>query len=371
MQPLNAIDAITPAFTRTHEILFQPFRLGRSWKLAACQYFGMIGAFFIPMPLMLLLIPNFVLYRPWPRSFVAVLFTIATAIFFGLYYLGLRMQFVNFEMIVTRATFIGPMWRRYRMRVWPVAGFKALVATVLTLAMAPFIGKSVAAFIDLTVNMPKFTPGTPPDPAIFQSFLAQIMGLEGTIFGAIMIIKVFATVFEDFVLPFYILEDIPLTAALSRGFAVFVADPVQCILYLVLKIILFIVGFMIQYISMLVVMIPVIIVAVIVAIIGVAISGALGGSGGPAHLLGFAAGAIFYVLFLAAIFWYQFGTLGYVTMLIEAYATYFLGGRYPLLGSMLEPGPGAPFTPPPVFPSEEESKDDDGGPPMPMNPAVA
>jgi hypothetical protein len=57
--------------------------------------------------------------------------------------------------------------------------------------------------------------------------------------------------------------------------------------------------------------------------------------------------------------------------LLNAYAIYFLGGRYPLLGSMLEPGPGHPFTPPPVFPSAEERKDHDDGPPMPMNPAVA
>jgi hypothetical protein len=62
---------------------------------------------------------------------------------------------------------------------------------------------------------------------------------------------------------------------------------------------------------------------------------------------------------------------GYLLLMLDSYALYFLGGRYPLLGNLLEPGPGAPFAPPPVFPSEEEGKDDDGGPPMPMNPAVA
>ena len=75
MQRLNAIDAITPAFTRTHEILFQPFRVGRSWKLAAAQYFGLLGAFFAPLPLMLLFIPSSDLNLGVARPFLSVLFT--------------------------------------------------------------------------------------------------------------------------------------------------------------------------------------------------------------------------------------------------------------------------------------------------------
>jgi hypothetical protein len=371
MQRLNAIDAITPAFTRTHEILFQPFRVGRSWKLAATQYCGQAGAFFAPMPLMLLFIPSSDLDLGIARPFLTVLFTIATIIFFGFFYLGLRLQFVNFEMVVTRATFIGPMWRRYGTRVWPAIGLKVLMGTVISIAMAPFLWKSIAALIQLSMHMPKIVPGQPPDPAIFQNTFGQIMSLEGVMLAAFFLIKLFSTSFEDFVLPFYILEDIPLTAAISRGFAVFVADPLHCILYLILKPILFFVGFIIQYVSLLVLMIPIVIIIVIVAIIGVAISAALGGSGGPGHLLGFAAGVVLYLAFFVAMFWYQFGTLGYVTTLLEAYSVYFLGGRYPLLGNMLEPGPGAPFTPPPVFPSDEERRDHDGGPPMPMDPAVA
>ena len=371
MQRLNAIDAITPAFARTHEILLQPFRLGRSWKLAAAQYFGQVGAFFAPMPLMLLLIPSSSLNLGIARPIVTVFFVIATVIFFGFFYLGLRMQFVNFEMVVTRATFLGPMWRRYGIRIWPVIAFKVLLGTVISFAMAPFVWKSVAALIEITAHMPKFTPGQPPDPAVFQATFSQIMSLEGVVIAAFMLLKLFSTSFEDFVLPFYILEDITLTAAIRRGFAVFVADPLHCVLYLILKPILFVVGFIIQYVSMIVLSIPIVIITVIIAIVGVAISAAMGGSNGPGHLLGFAAGVVLYLALIGAMLWYQFGTLGYITMLLEAYGAYFLGGRYPLLGSMLEAGPGAPFTPPPVFPSEKERQDDDGGPPMPMDPAVA
>ena len=368
MLPLNAIDAITPAFTRTHEVLFQPFRLGRSWKLAASQYFGMLGAFFAPFPFLLIFLPGF---NPLPhvaRVVMAALFTVATLIFFGLFYLGLRMQFVNFEMVVTRATVIAPMWRRYGGRVWSVIGFKALLGTALSLALAPFLWKAFAKLMNLSLEMSSLTPGQPPDPAIFQPLISQMVGLEGTFLAAFLLVKLFSTAFEDFVLPFYILEDIPLTAALSRAGAVFIADPLHCMLYLVLKFILFIVGFIIQYVSMLVLMIPVAIVGFVVVLVGTVVVGALGSGG---KVLGIVGAIVLYVVFIAAMFWYQFGTLGYMTMLLEAYAAYFLAGRYPLLGSMLEAGPGGPFTPPPVFPSDDESNDDDGGPPMPMDPAVA
>lgn len=371
MQRLNAIDALTPAFTRAHELLFQPFRVGRSWKLAAAQYFGQVGAFFAPMPLMLLLIPSSDMDLGIARPILAVLFSVATLVFFGVFYLGLRMQFVNFEMVVTRSTFIGPMWRRYAARVWPVLGFKVLMGTILSVALAPFLWKSMAKLIQIMMHMPQFTPGQPPDPAFFQSTFGQIMSLEGIMMSGFLLIKLVSTSFEDFVLPFYILEDIRLTSAIRRGLAAFAADPLHFILYLVLKPILFIVGFIIQYVSMLLLSIPIIIIAVIVAIVGIAISTAMGGSGGPGHILGFAAGVVLYLALIAAMIWYQIGTVGYLSTLLEAYGAYFLGGRYPLLGNMLEAGPGAPFTPPPVFPSDEERRDNDGGPPMPMDPAVA
>ncbi len=367
MLPLNAIDAITPAFARTHEILFHPFRLGRSWKLAASQYCGMLGAFFAPFPLLFLFLPSF---NPMPhvaRALMGVVFTLATLIFFGLFYLGLRMQFVNFEMVVTRATMIAPMWRRYGNRVWPVVAFKAILGTGLSLALAPFLWKTVSSLMNLSLNMPSFTPGQPPDPAAFQAIFSQMVGLEATFFAAFLLVKLFSTAFEDFVLPFYILEDIPLTAALARGGAVFVADPLHCILYLFLKVVLTIVGFIIQYISMIVLMIPVAIIGVIVVLLGAVVVGALGSGG---KVLGIVGAVLLYVVFIVAMFWYQFGTLGYMTMLLEAYATYFLAGRYPLLGDLLQRGVDPPFTPPPVFPSKDE-RDDDGGPPMPMDPAVA
>ena len=369
MLPLNPIDAIAPAFTRTHEILFRPFRLGRSWKLAVCQYLGLLGGPFVPFPLFLALGP--VDGPPLARVAVFIVLGLATLIFFVFFYLGARMQFVNFEMVVTRAQFIAPMWRRYGTRVWPVIGFKVVLGTVLSLLTLPLLLRSFRIMFATFAAMPRLTPGEPPDPQLFAAMFSHLAGFYALIFCAFIFLKLFSTAFEDFALPFYLLEDISLPAALRRGVQVFAADPLQCILYLILKLILSVIGFILQYVGNLIVLIPVVIVGLVAGAVGVGITAALHGTGPAGKLLLAAAAALLYLAFLAAMLWYQTGTLGYLATLLEAYATYFLAGRYPLLASLLEPGPGAPFTPPPPQPSPEELDDDDSGPPMPMDPAIA
>ncbi len=378
MQPLNAIDAIAPAFTRTHEILFRPFRWDRSWKLAVSQYLGMLGAAFIPFPLLLAFAPIGNLGAA--RTALFVVTSVMTLVTFAFFYVGVRMQFVDFEMIVTRGEMIAPMWRRYGGRVWPVIALKTVLGIVVPLALAPWVWHAGKAALQAVMSMPRprIVPGQTPDPVMAQSMVAmmmtmvsQLMGFYAVLLCAFLVLKTFTTAFEDFALPFYILEDITLGAAIQRGLKVFAADPLQCILYLILKLVLTLIGFIAQYVSTLIAMIPLGIIGGIVLLIGILIASLARGAGSAVHLLLVVAGIVFEVAFFAVILWYQLGTYGYGATLLEAYGVYFMGGRYALLGSMLEPGPGGPFTPPPVFPSAEEQKDDDGGPPMPMDPAVA
>jgi hypothetical protein len=372
MQPLNAIDAIAPAFTRAHQTLFHPFRIGRSWKLAASQYLGFCGAMFVPLPLFLLLIPAAV---PIPRPQLFLFSLIPTILTLIILYLCGRMEMVCFEMLVTRGKFIAPMWRRYSARVWPWIGLKILVGTVVTLLFGILLaGPLRHAVQNMIASFPAaaMTPGSTPDPAEMQAlmapFIQQISNFELILFAIVFLLKIPSTLLNDFVIPFYILEDIPLMEAIRRGFEVFVADPLQVILYLILKPILFVIGYFIQNIVIFISLIPFLIVLGIGAIVG---GVSLHGSGASASALLLIAGILFYIVFLGFIFWEVLGVFGYLLTLLEAYGIYFLAGRYPLLASLLEPGPDKPFTPPPVFPSEEERRDSSGGPPMPMDPAVA
>jgi hypothetical protein len=371
MQPLNAIDAIAPAFTRTHQTLFHPFRIGRSWKLAASQYLGFCGAMFFPVPFFFLLIPASV---PIPRQHLLILSLIPTILSLIVVYLCGRMEMVSFEMVVTRGKFVAPMWRRYSARVWPWIGLKILVGTVVTLLFGALLAAPLRhAVQQMLSSFPAgVIPQANPDPtrmqAIFAPFLQQISNLELLLGAIVFLLKIPSTLLNDFVMPFYILEDIPLFDAIRRGCGVFVADPLQVLLYLILKPILFVIGYIIQNIVIFITMIPFFIVLVIALIVGgVSLRG--GGASGGAVLL--IAGILFYIVFLGFVFWEVVGVFGYLLTLLEAYGVYFLAGRYPLLASLLEPGPGKPFTPPPVFPSDEELRNDDGGPPMPMDPAVA
>jgi hypothetical protein len=107
MQPLNAIDALAPAFTRTHETLFHPFKLGRSWKLAASSYLGFAGAMFIPFPFFFLLIPTSAIPGfAAIRAFMLLATIVPTLIYLVILYFCARMELVVFEMVVTRAKFI-------------------------------------------------------------------------------------------------------------------------------------------------------------------------------------------------------------------------------------------------------------------------
>jgi hypothetical protein len=73
---------------------------------------------------------------------------------------------------------------------------------------------------------------------------------------------------------------------------------------------------------------------------------------------------------LVLLFWMACATIGIVGTIFvfsQAYALYFLGGRYPLLDNVLEPAPLPPFTPPPPLPTQHG----EGGPHLPADPSPA
>ncbi len=345
--------------------LFKPFRLGRSWKLAASNYLAMCGAMFFPFPLMFLFLGR-TGHDGFSRMILVAVATFYSVMMLLLTYFGGRMELVVFEMLVTRVKFVAPMWRRYGERVWPWLGLKVAVGTVCAVVVGAAAYRPMMHVLagSAAFGMPQMTPGTPPDPAAIRAMVHNLIGFQSVLVGLFFLLKIPSTLLNDFVLPFYVLEDMTLMSAVRRGFDVFVEDPLHVLLYLLLKPILFVIGLIMMEIAILVCMIPV----GIVALIGLLIGGVIVGHNSALGGLLFIPGAL---LFYAFMFWLSIGVTGYLVTLFEAYGIYFLGGRYALLGNLLEPGPGAPFAPPPVFPSEEERKDDDGGPPMPMNPAVA
>ncbi len=369
MQPLNAIDAIAPAFTRTHDLLFHPFRAGRTWKLAASSYLAYVGSMFFPFPLFLLFIPR-ALFAAQP-AFLPVLWAAAAVTFLlyaAVFYCCVRLEFVEFEALVTRAKVIAPMWRRYAARAWPWFLLKVVGGTVICTAFAPFAARIIRTMI--AISLPSAASGAPPSPALIAPMLHALFGFYAIFFAALLILKLFGTLLSDFVLPFYALEPIPLATAVQRGAQVIIRDPLHVILYLILKPILSIIGLILFEVAVLICLIPLALVAFLLTLLGAAFAHILPGAIG--HLLLITAGVLVYFIAYLAFLAVIIALVGYLWNLLEAYAIYFLAGRYPLLGDFLDPTPGIPpFTPPPAPPSPEELEDDGNEPPMPLDPAIA
>jgi hypothetical protein len=368
MQRLNAIDAISPAFTRVHELLFKPFRVGRTFKLALVSYCAWGGSIFFPFPLLYVgvaaLIPELSKSAIFPVLWVGAL--VGTLIYFGFYYVFARLQLVDFEMVVTLTRVIAPMWRKYPRKVWPWIGVKVVLGLISTAIIVPILLNSVHALIPLFMKAKDLGPH--PQPQDLEPLMGAFYGFYALMILMFMIPKTLSTLFEDFVMPFFLVEDLAVGAAVQRGWAVLVADPLHCIGYLAMKFILAAIGYFMQSVAVQICMIPVVLIFGVLALLGWLILHAAG----PAGMVLMVAGAVVLGIgFFVVVFWAAILSTGYLLLLLDAYAIYFLGGRYPMLGNLLEPGPGGPFTPPPVFPSEEERKDAGGGPPMPMNPAVA
>jgi hypothetical protein len=365
MQRLNAIDAISPAFTRVHELLFKPYRVGRTFKLTLVSYCAFAGSFFLPFPLLYVgvaaLIPEVGRLSILPMLWVFAL--VGTLVYFGLYYVFARLQLVNFEMVVTLTRVIAPMWRKYPRKVWPWIGVKVVLGLIAAAVMAPILLNGVHELIPIFAAMKDLGPH--PAPGALAPLMGAFYGFYGLMILLFLIPKTLSTLLEDFVMPFFLVEDLPLGAAVQRGWAVFLADPLNCLGYLVMKFILAVIGYFMQGIALQVCMIPVVLVFVLVGFVGWLVLHAAG------VVLMVAGAVVLGICAFVVVFYVSIMAIGYLLLLLDAYAIYFLGGRYPMLGNLLEPGPGGPFTPPPVFPSDDERKDAGGGPPMPMNPAVA
>jgi len=370
MQILSALDAISPAFSRTKLVLFSPFRFGRTWKLAASGYLGGMSAAFLPWPLVYLVFIPIVTDQPdiagdASRVVISVLVglcVVLTLVYLVFFYLFSRLRFAYFDVVLNAGKFIAPGWRKHGAASLKWTLFKVLIGCVVTaiVALPVFhIAKGlVGTFQSLAANM---APGQPPSP----QFMQAIFSVYAAFFGVYLFVGLFmwaVSVLGDFVVPSLALEDTTLNEALRRVGVFIRNEPGQFALYALLKLALALVLFMAAGLAFYVMLLIVVIVAVIVGgIIGLLLYLA---HVPTAVLVGLA--IVFGVLlYFFAIFYGTFVASGTAMTFLESYLLYFLGGRYPLLGDLLTastppapsgsqpyPGPPPPFAPAPLPPSQ-------------------
>jgi hypothetical protein len=354
MQILSALDAISPAFSRTKLVLFSPFRKGRSWKLAATGYLAAAGTAFIPWPLIYLLAIPVIrqqanLAAGLAHSIVTFLIglcVIVTIVYLLLFYVFSRLRFAFFDVVLNNGQFVAPAWRKYGGASLKWTLFKLLLGSVFTAVIAlPVV--HIAKGVIGTFQSLNLVPGDPPSP----EFTRAIFSVYAAFFVVYIFVGLFMwvnSVLADFVIPSLALEDTSLAEAFRR-FGVFVRnEPGQFALYAVLKLALAFAAFMAAgiafYILMLVVVLAALIVVGVIGLILYAVHV-------PTAVLTALAIVAGVGLYLFVIFYGVFLAYGTVVTFLESYLLYFLGGRYPLLGERLTASTPPPARVSPLYPN--------------------
>ena len=344
MQILSAADALSPAFARTKLVLFSPFRKGRTWKLGATAYLATAGTFFVPFTLL------YLFFIPMARraggsiavtalvAFLAVL-TILHLYFF---YLFSRIRFAFFDIVLNRGEFVAPAWRKYGPQSIRWTLFKIVLGTLIT---AVFALPLAAWFRQLLTAMTSFQPGQQPPPQLVFSMLTGYFLLYFVI-GLFFFIT---SLLSDFIIPSLALENTTLPEAFRRLGHLIRSEPGQFTLYALLKLVLAIAGYIgLLFVFEIALHLTVLILGIIALLIGYLLH-LIGVPIVVLTVLGVILAVAVYLFFLVYILLLLFGAL---LTFLESYTLYFLGGRYPMLGDLLDRStPPPPVLPPPVYPA--------------------
>jgi hypothetical protein len=276
---------------------------------------------------------------------------LGTALFTWIFHLCSRLQFAFFDIIVNRGEFVAPAWRKYRAQSLRWTGFKFLSGVALTLVCAAPIAAIVRHFVPLFAELGSLTPGQPPPVQFFAVFYGgYLIFMLG--FGLVFLIY---SLLSDFIVPSLALEDTSLKEAFRRMGELIRREPGEFAIYTLLKVGLAVAAYMGAIIAWEIVFILAsLIVGAVVLFIGFLL-----------HLAGIPKIVLVILGVMVAIVWYFFALfyslmliIGPVLTFIDAYALYFLGGRYPALGDLLDrstpaqpPIPGYLVPPPyPTYP---------------------
>src|SRR6516225_3289559 len=105
-------------------------------------------------------------------TFASLLFsmgfgTIFSIVMFVFFYLGARMEFVLFDIVLLNEKFVAPSWRRHGNQAWRWVGFKMLFSIALSILLGPLFYLAYRAFM---AQMPIVAPpGQPPSPQLFHT----------------------------------------------------------------------------------------------------------------------------------------------------------------------------------------------------------
>jgi len=352
MRPLSATDAIGPAWEHTRRLLWDK----RDWrlllKIGAVTVFAQLGGANFNGGSLNNLANSHSHGGSFPHpAFIAAMVSIiifavilGLLISLGFFYLGSRLQFVLFEVVLRSDTTVGPIWRRYGAATWRWIGLKILFFIACFVVCAPILIPLIIALVHGVIANTQ--NGTLQNPG---AFIGSILAFIGAIFFIALIVGVMYSLLYDFGLPSMALESTSMGETVRRVWNLLRAEPGQVLLYLVMR---FVLAFAGAICADFVLVFGILIACIPFGIVGVLDYFVLHNLGTGGHIVMVLIWVLLGLAFLALIIIAGIIVIGYLYTFIQAYALYFLGGRYPLLGQYLAPywpATHLPVPPPPAY----------------------
>ena len=168
-------------------------------------------------------------------AFIVLAVVVGLAISCLLFYLGSRLQFVLFDVVLRRDTTVGPIWRRFGRATWPWIGLKLLFYLVMLLCALPLVAPFLLKFIRLT-----HSGGM--DHVNFFALLPTIFAAGALFLLFLLVFSACYFLLYDFGLPSMALEATPIGVTVRRVFALLRAETGQVLLFVLLRFVLGFVG---------------------------------------------------------------------------------------------------------------------------------
>jgi hypothetical protein len=337
MQSLSATDAIAPAWQHTRRLLLGQRNPGLFFKIAAVAFFAEIlnSSFSFSSPVR----NHGGGHSPvFTAALLGIIFAcVVVGLMVGLvfFYLSSRLQFTIFHIVLRSDTYVAPIWRRYGAATWRWMGLKLLFFLCALACVTPIFIPAILYFIH-AISLQSHG-----DNSQIVSFVLAIATFIVTVILFAITIAIVTILLRDFAVPSMALEGTPLRETVRRVIALTRAEPGQVGLYVLLRVCLGIAGTFVSYMLL----------GVLALIVGAPLGGLGFGLWKELHLAGAGAhagmivGWIFLALALLAVLAVgAISLFGYLFTFLQAYAIFFLGGRYPLMGQLLTEPP-APVIP--------------------------
>jgi len=343
MHAFSAADLISPAIKRTRWFLFQPFRwttylklclvavlteggFGGNFNVPGCGHGGSASS---PANIPSLHSPNFGI-SPFAIVVIAAIVVVLIGISFVIFYLVTRLRFALFYSLVYRTREIGPGWNAYESQSWRFFLFSIAVGFVFLIALAVIAIPFLLGFYRIVVSTQA------GEPLNWAGLFALLLPLIPIFLLVVLLVIALHIILHDLMLPHVALENLTIGEAWKQVRMRIGSEKGTFALYALLRILL---PFAAGVAALIAMLIPGIILVVLFAIPAAGLAALTAAAAGLARVLLMVVIAAIVLIGIAALFVLIVSVSGPIGIWSRNFALLFYGGRYQVLGNLIDPPP--------------------------------